>query len=345
MTCASDETPESPVLASVVLSDGITTAAAVHAGRFLRLDRLVEGTPATLTDLVRRWEEFGDTVERALLGAAPRIAEDGAVLREVAVTAPVVGGQTYCAIGNYRGQLAQAAADVAAGAGEGSAGDADGRRLRADLERGWRERRATGAPYVALTGSVRIAGPFDPLELSADLTTLDWEVELAAVIGSCGAGLSPHAALDVVAGYCVANDLTLRGAVFRTDVPALGGDWLTSKGRPGWLPLGPWLVPASSVPDPDALGLALRLNGQQMQADRTSDMLFSVAEVIAHVSQHTELRPGDVVCTGSPAGFGAHYGRYLRAGDVVEAGVERLGTQRFTVVSESAAVGAGHGHS
>ncbi|MER6936739.1 fumarylacetoacetate hydrolase family protein [Nocardioides sp. NPDC127514] len=328
--------PKLPVLASVRVAGQSATAAVVHDSCVSSLRSLLPGAPATLTEVVRAWDVLGDRVEALLAEpeTATQLARSGMPLSEVEILAPVTDTQTFCAIGNYRGQLAQVALDVA--------NDADDpRQILSDLERGWRERRSTGAPYVALTGSARIAGAFDNLELDDDVTTLDWEVELAAVIGRRAMHLRPESALEVVAGYCVANDLTMRGSVLRSDVPGLGGDWLACKGRPGWLPLGPWLVPAGHVPDPDSLGLELRLNGVTMQAERTSDMLFSIAEVIAHVSQHTELRPGDVVCTGSPAGFGAHYGRFLRAGDVLDASVAGLGTQRTTVVRSSAPVRAG----
>lgn len=112
----------------------------------------------------------------------------------------------------------------------------------------------------------------------------------------------------------------------------MGTDWLQSKAHPGWLPAGPWLVPGWDVPDPAALRLWLRLNGQVMQDGCAADMLFAVAEQIAYLSRHVPLMPGDLVCTGSPAGFGSHHRRFLQPGDVLEAGVTGLGAQRVACI-------------
>jgi 2-keto-4-pentenoate hydratase/2-oxohepta-3-ene-1,7-dioic acid hydratase in catechol pathway len=144
-------------------------------------------------------------------------------------------------------------------------------------------------------------------------------------------------ALRHVAGYVIANDLTTRDRVFRPDMPGLGTDWLAGKNAPTFLPLGPWLVPAPFVPDPAALRVTLKLNGQTMQDETTADMIFGVPELIAHVSAITPLRPGDLLLTGSPAGNGAHYGRYLQPGDVMEStitgGLIDLGTQHNRCVA------------
>jgi 2-keto-4-pentenoate hydratase/2-oxohepta-3-ene-1,7-dioic acid hydratase in catechol pathway len=135
-------------------------------------------------------------------------------------------------------------------------------------------------------------------------------------------------ALQYVAGYTVVNDLTTRDRVFRPDMPSLGTDWLAGKNAPTFLPLGPWVVPARFVPDPMNLRITLRLNGDVMQDESTADMIFDVATLISHVSQITPLRPGDLLLTGSPAGNGAHYNRWLQPGDVMESAIEGLGVQR-----------------
>jgi 2-keto-4-pentenoate hydratase/2-oxohepta-3-ene-1,7-dioic acid hydratase in catechol pathway len=194
------------------------------------------------------------------------------------------------------------------------------------------KRQQSGQPYVCMKGSACIAGPYDRLEVGEALTTLDWEIELGVVIGRTAWKIDRSAALDHIAGYCVVNDITLRSQVFRTDPQIMGTDWLQSKARPGWLPAGPWLVPAWEIPDPAALQLQLKLNGALMQEGAASDMIFDIAEQIAYLSQHTRLEPGDLLCTGSPAGFGSHHGRYLRAGDVMEAEIDGLGVQRVVCV-------------
>jgi 2-keto-4-pentenoate hydratase/2-oxohepta-3-ene-1,7-dioic acid hydratase in catechol pathway len=177
-----------------------------------------------------------------------------------------------------------------------------------------------------------ICGPDDNVVLPDIGTQHDWELELGVVIGREAYRVSTEDALSHVAGYVIANDLTTRDRVFRPDMPGLGTDWLAGKNAPTFLPLGPWLVPAAFVPDPASLRVTLKLNGETMQDETTAGMIFGVPELIAHVSAITPLRPGDLLLTGSPAGNGAHYGRYLQPGDVMEAtitgGSVDLGTQR-----------------
>lgn len=105
-------------------------------------------------------------------------------------------------------------------------------------------------------------------------------------------------------------------------------DFVVSKGAPGFLPLGPWLVPAAFVSDPQQLQLTLKLNGQVMQDESTADMIFTVAHLIEYISAGVELQPGDVICTGSPAGNGIHYGRFIQDGDELEGAITGLGAQR-----------------
>ena len=141
-------------------------------------------------------------------------------------------------------------------------------------------------------------------------------------------------ALNYLAGYTIANDLTDRATVFRRDMPAIGTDWLRSKNAPGFTPLGPWLVPAGFVKDPGNLRLTLKLNGEVMQDESTKDMIFGVARLISYISQSARLLPGDLVLTGSPAGNGMHWGRLLRDGDLIESTITGLGTQRTRCVAE-----------
>lgn len=176
-----------------------------------------------------------------------------------------------------------------------------------------------------------IAGPFAPLTVSPALQTLDWEVELGVVIGRPAYRVSRAEAMSCVAGYCTVNDITLRERLVRAEPKGMGTDFLQAKGGPGWLPLGPWLVPAAQVEDPYALRMTLKLNGEVMQDGLAGDMLFDIAEQIAYLSAHVQLLPGDLLCTGSPAGFGQHHGRFLRPGDVMEAEVHGLGAQRTEI--------------
>lgn len=232
---------------------------------------------------------------------------------------PVAPRQVYCTIGNYRSQIVESAVDADNGRSFDDKRDA----ALAGIEM----RRREGAPYVCLKGAACVSGPYETLSVEADMSTLDWEAEIGVVMGRAAHNVEVEHALDYVAGYCVVNDITLRERVFRQDEPTLGTDWLQSKSRRGWLPTGPWLVPAWEIDDPATLRPWLRLNGDLMQDGVASDMIFSIAEQIAYLSTQTPLRPGDLICTGTPAGIGSHHGRYLRAGDVVQAGVHGLGSQ------------------
>ncbi|WP_244201277.1 fumarylacetoacetate hydrolase family protein [Paraburkholderia rhynchosiae] len=280
---------------------------------------------------LREWDANAALLKQISHDAATfdAIVEDGMPLSSFRMHAPVAPRQVYCTIGNYRRQLLEAALD----AGDGPDGPGASAR-RAVLLDSIEPRRSDGAPYICLKGAVCVSGPNDRLSISRDLTTLDWEVEIGVVIGRSVAHVSAEDALHCIAGYCVVNDITLRERVFRQDVPAVGTDWLQSKSRPGWLPAGPWMVPAWNVADASQLRLWLRLNGSAMQDGVANDMIFSIGEQIAYLSSVTRLEPGDLICTGTPAGLGSHYGRYLRPGDLVEAGVEGLGSQRVLCVDE-----------
>lgn len=163
-----------------------------------------------------------------------------------------------------------------------------------------------------------------------DSEKCDWEVELGVVIGRETLYVSEAEALDHVAGYCVINDVSERA--FQAE---RGGQWIKGKSAPGFGPLGPWLVTADEVPDPQALRLTLDLNGTRMQDESTADMIFSVAEIVAYMSRFMKLVPGDVIATGTPSGVGLGMSpqRFLRPGDVMELEVEGLGRQRQEVVA------------
>ncbi len=188
-------------------------------------------------------------------------------------------------------------------------------------------------PIIFSKASSALNGPNDAVIIPRGSQKADWEVELGVVIGKTALYVSEAEALDHVAGYCTINDVSERS--FQTE---RGGQWIKGKSAPGFGPVGPWLVTADEVPDPQALGLTLSLNGDVMQRSRTGDMIFSVAEIISHMSQFMELRPGDVIATGTPegVGMGMKPPRYLVPGDVMELEVEGLGRQRQVVEAADA---------
>jgi 2-keto-4-pentenoate hydratase/2-oxohepta-3-ene-1,7-dioic acid hydratase in catechol pathway len=168
-----------------------------------------------------------------------------------------------------------------------------------------------------------ITGPYDPiLHPGEDLTgKLDWEVELGAVIGRKCRRVSEADALSCVAGYTVINDVSAR------DLQMFDGQWIKGKTCDGFAPMGPWLVTADEIPDPQNLPLTLTVNGQVMQSGTTADMIFSVAYLVSFLSRLMTLEPGDVIATGTPSGVGM--GRnpqvWLKVGDLVRAEVGSIG--------------------
>jgi 2-keto-4-pentenoate hydratase/2-oxohepta-3-ene-1,7-dioic acid hydratase in catechol pathway len=157
---------------------------------------------------------------------------------------------------------------------------------------------------------------------------VDWEAELAVIIGRTAKEVSTDEALDHVAGYTIANDLSARDLSRRAGVSEgspFRFDWLAHKSFDGACPLGPWITPASAIDDPQSLAIELKVNGQTMQSSHTSKMIFSVAEQIAHLSEKLTLYPGDIILTGTPAGVGSATGRFLAAGDMVSISIEGLG--------------------
>ena len=148
--------------------------------------------------------------------------------------------------------------------------------------------------------------------------------------------VSANDALDYVAGYTIANDITARDLVRREDVGSLGADWLAAKSSPCFLPVGPYLTPRRFVEDPQKLQVTLRLNADVMQDESTADMIYSLASIIEHISRHVQLWPGDLVLTGSPSGNGTHYNRYITDQDVLEGEITGLGVQRNPCIAERA---------
>jgi 2-keto-4-pentenoate hydratase/2-oxohepta-3-ene-1,7-dioic acid hydratase in catechol pathway len=164
---------------------------------------------------------------------------------------------------------------------------------------------------------------------------LDWEAELVAVIGRQCAGVEPAAALHYVAGYTIANDLSARHMMRRADQPDSAPflyDWLGHKSFDGSCPLGPWIVPACAIPDPQRLSIKLWVDDRLRQDGHTSDMIFSVAEQISYLSQRMTLYPGDIVLTGTPSGVGAESNEYLAPGNRVRIEIDAVGELHVTVV-------------
>jgi 2-keto-4-pentenoate hydratase/2-oxohepta-3-ene-1,7-dioic acid hydratase in catechol pathway len=175
-----------------------------------------------------------------------------------------------------------------------------------------------------------VVGPNDDVMVPKTSLKLDWEVELAIVIGTAASNVSKADALTHVAGYCVCNDVSERHFQIER-----GGQWTKGKGCPTFGPLGPWLVTPDEIGDVGKLGMWLDVNGQRMQTGSTATMIFDVAHLVSYISEFMRLDPGDVITTGTPpgVGMGMKPPRYLKAGDVVTLGIDGLGAQRQTVVA------------
>jgi 2-keto-4-pentenoate hydratase/2-oxohepta-3-ene-1,7-dioic acid hydratase in catechol pathway len=291
------------------------------------LEGIDVATYRTLHDVLEGWPQSFVVIHDAFAESSGALEHEFIALGSLRTHAPVRPGTVYCSGANYRKHVAQLI--VAHQKSD------DTQQMAPDQKFAWAmklmERRAeTGTPFIFVKPQSAVTGPFDPIAVPDVSEKPDWELELAVIIGRTARRVAREHALDYVAGYTIANDITLRSKVFRraTDSPELGMDFVVSKGAPGFLPLGPYLVPAAFVPDPQKLRLTLKLNGDVMQDEETADMIFSVAHLIEYLSAGVELRPGDVICTGSPSGNGAHYGRFIQDGDVLEGAITGLGMQR-----------------
>lgn len=183
-------------------------------------------------------------------------------------------------------------------------------------------------PVVFMKATSAICGPNDDVLIPRGATKTDWEVELGVVIGKEAKYVSEQEALSCVAGYCVVNDVSDRG--FQLEGT---GQWVKGKSADTFGPIGPWLVTADEIPDPQNLGLWLEVDGHRFQHGSTRSMVFGVAYLVSYLSTFMSLQPGDILSTGTPpgVGMGQKPPRYLAAGNVITLGIDGLGSQRQTV--------------
>ena len=271
---------------------GAETPAVRHEGRVLRLDGLTGDIDGAFL------AGGGIARTRAALDAGELPSFEGAELLRVG--APIARPQAVLCIGqNYAAHAAES-------------GDAP-----------------PSVPILFHKHPNTVVGPYDDVLIPPGAEKVDWEVELGVVIGTRARYLaSPEDALAHVAGYVVSHDVSERAF----QVEQSGGQWSKGKNAETFNPLGPALVPAEEV-DPQNLRLWSTVNGEPRQDSNTADMIFTVAQIVHHLSQYLVLEPGDLINTGTPQGV-ALSGRfpYLRAGDVVEIGIDGLGSQRQTLV-------------
>lgn len=222
-------------------------------------------------------------------------------------TAPYVPQRIFCAASNYAKHAAEMGTVLAA--------------------------KDKSKPYMFLKLSNTVIGDGDTIQLPPETEMLDWEVELAAVIGERCRRVSVEDALDVVACYTILNDISARDLNVRSDYP-FKHDWFQGKCHDTFAPIGPWLVPSWQIPDPQDVQMRLDVNGVPMQEDSTANMIWNVREQIAYLSTIVTLEPGDVIATGTPTGVGMSRGVYLKAGDKIVASIDGIGTLSNDVRAE-----------
>jgi 2-keto-4-pentenoate hydratase/2-oxohepta-3-ene-1,7-dioic acid hydratase in catechol pathway len=273
---------------------------------------------ATMLGVLDDWAKAEPLIEAALAkeGAKKGSSVIGSPLAKVQLLAPVLYPPTiFCAGANYSDHMAEMA-----------------RVLNLVLEPDLRKPGL--APWHFVKASRTVVRTHARIPVPAYAQKLDWEGELTAVIGRPAKNVPVESALDYVAGYTVANDLSARDFMVRPNIPETSPfrfDWISHKSFDGACPLGPWIVPAKQIPDPQRLGIKLWVNDVLKQDSDTSKMIFSVAEQIAQLSARLTLHPGDLILTGTPAGVGMARKEFLKSGDVVRVWVEHVGTLTTTL--------------
>ncbi|HEY1363253.1 MAG TPA: fumarylacetoacetate hydrolase family protein [Xanthobacteraceae bacterium] len=281
-------------------------AAAQNAGVHLSA-ACVDG----LRSLLQSWEQNAQVLREAFAQAEALARKD--ILRPLGkeaskVVAPFRPERIFCAASNYIEHASEMGTVLAA--------------------------KAVSKPYMFLKLRNTVIGPGDAIRLPPETSQLDWEIELAAIIGKGGRRIRVEQALQHVAGYSIVNDISARDLNVRNDYP-FKFDWFQGKCHDTFAPFGPWLVPAWSIPDPQAVQMRLTVNGEEMQKDSTRNMIWTLREQIAYLSTIVTLEPGDVIATGTPTGVGMGRGTYLKPGDEVSASIEGIGTLTNVVVAEN----------
>jgi 2,4-didehydro-3-deoxy-L-rhamnonate hydrolase len=284
------------------------------------------GDAATTRDLLGDWDQSLDRLRVLAAGADGGIELDA--LRPLPPVQPV--GQFFCAGANYRKHLTEIAFTMARNDAKETRSDTV---LREQARQLVLERAESGTPFVFTMPQSAVSGAKDDIVLWGPGVEHDWELELAVVIGRAAKRVSRDNAMACVAGYTMSNDISTRDVMYRPNFPMT--DFLMTKGRPGFFPTGPYLVPREFVEDYRQLQITLKLNGEVMQDESVDDIIYGVEELVAYASMVTELRPGDILLTGSPGGNAGHHGnRWLRPGDLLEGEITGLGVMRNRCVAQ-----------
>jgi 2-keto-4-pentenoate hydratase/2-oxohepta-3-ene-1,7-dioic acid hydratase in catechol pathway len=302
--------------AGLVIGDRVFDVASLLSARG---DLPANAAPVSVLQTLRRWREWHPRFRDFALSAqdgAPR--EASVALSEVQLHAPILyPGAIFCAGANYRDHVQEMS-----------------RALNLPEEPDPHELGLK--PWHFIKPSIAcVRGPGATIALPAYSNKVDWEAEIAVVIGQPCRNVSIERALDYAAGLTIVNDLSARDHLRRqgvADGSPFRFDWVSQKAFDGALPAGPWICPIDDIGDTGALGIRLWVNDELMQDSSSSNLIFTMAEQIAHLSTRLTLQPGDLIATGTPAGCGSARGRFLKPGDRVRVWVENIGelTHEFT---------------
>ena len=277
----------------------------------------------TATELIGRWDRYGSQLRKAVARInASTTPLPGFALDAVKLLAPLLPGTIYGAGANYYDHVAE-------------------------MDRAFNmppspdPHSVSGAPwhFIKAPACSVVTGSGAQVTLPPYSRNVDWEAELAVVIGRPARNVAVEDALSYVAGYTVANDLSLRDVFVRDYIGVHSPfhfDWISQKCWEGSCPLGPWITPAEDIPDVQSLGIRLWRNGELRQDSSTAEMIFSVAEQIAFLSSRVTLHPGDVILSGTPAGVGMPHKQFIEPGDEIEVWVENIGTLKNTFTTHGA---------
>ena len=269
--------------------------------------------PATLKDLLERDGASFDPLRRLTESTAKIISPDS-----VKLLAPIPRpGKVLALAGNYREHIKEAS-------------------VHHGFQLGLSDSpRQTTVPRPFLMPGTCVVGPGATVAWPVYSSQIDYELELAVVIGRKATCLDAGDALDCVAGYTIANDVSARSVTFSKNRQKRPWDefydWLNGKWADGFCPMGPWLVTRDEIADVQNLQMVLKVNGEVRQSANTSQMIYPVADIVSFLSHLTTLEPGDVICTGTPSGVGVATGNFLKAGDRIECAIDRLGALTNTL--------------
>ena len=295
--------------AGMVVDDRLfDVSEALHGGATPSTD----ARPMSVLEVLQRWDDIHPRLQsmarQVRKGRDPSKAQP---LSGTKLVAPILyPGTIFCAGANYRDHVAEMA-----------------RALNLPAEPDPHELGLKPWHFIKASAAC-VRGPDSGIALPAYSKKVDWEAEIALVIGRECRNIPIERAMSHIAGFTIVNDLSARDHIRRSGVPAESPfcfDWVSHKSFDGALPMGPWITPLEDIPEPGKMGIRLWVNQELMQDSSSANLIFSMAEQISHLSSRLTLRPGDVIATGTPAGCGAARGRFLKAGDHVRIAVEGVG--------------------